>query len=96
MTLKSYNPLEANDSISIEVKIKSHDYSYKSEMDWIIDEDVLIDPNFFDTSLLRVSEKRSGEKYTIRVINFDDYEDYQFKAALYQIYVMQQIREKAM
>lgn len=38
LTIKSYNHLETPDSISIEMKIKSHDYAYKSDMDWKIDE----------------------------------------------------------
>ena len=38
LTLKPYNHLETPDSISIDMKVKSHDYSYKSDMDWKIDE----------------------------------------------------------
>jgi hypothetical protein len=53
--------------------------------------DVLIDPNNFETSILRGIEYKSGNKYSIKVINFDDYEDYKFKSALYEVYVMKEI-----
>lgn len=52
-------------------------------MDWKIDEDIVVDPNNFDTSLLRAVQKKTGDKFTLKVVNFDDYDDYQFKAALY-------------
>lgn len=50
---------------------------------------MIIDPNCFETSLLRVIDKKTGNRFTLRVINFNDYEDYEFKQALYQIYLMQ-------
>jgi hypothetical protein len=37
-------------------------------------------------------EKKSGERYSIKVVNFDDYEDYKFKSALYEIYVLQTLQ----
>lgn len=60
-------------------------------MEWHIDENVIVDPNCFETSLLRVCDRKTGNKFTLRVINYEDYDDYNFKEALYQIYIMQQI-----
>ena len=37
---------------------------------------------------MRVVEMNSSEKYTIKTVNFDDYDDYKFKAALYEIYIL--------
>ena len=79
------------------MKIKKHDFSYKNDQDWKIDEvyfgfnlkDVIVDPNAFNLSILRLVEKKSGEKYSVNVVNFDDYEDYAFKTALYEIYILQ-------
>lgn len=92
LTIKPYSNLESPDSISIHLKSKTHDYSYKSDVEWKIDEDVIVDPNNFETSILRVVEKKSGERSSIKVINFDDYEDYKFKSALYEIYILQQLQ----
>ncbi|CAK67987.1 unnamed protein product (macronuclear) [Paramecium tetraurelia] len=94
LNLKPYSHLATNDSVVVSIRVVCHDYSYKDELDWYIDESVIIDPNCFETSLLRVIDKKTGNKYTLRVINFNDYEDYEFKQALYQIYIMQLIGNK--
>jgi hypothetical protein len=41
---------------------------------------------------VKAVEQKSGSKYTIKIINFDDYEDYKFKEALYEVYIMQQMQ----
>jgi hypothetical protein len=43
LTLKPYNPLETHDSITMHLKVKSHDYLYKTEFDWRISEVTILD-----------------------------------------------------
>jgi hypothetical protein len=43
---------------------------------------------------MRVTEKKTGNRYALKVINFDDHEDYNFKAALYQIHILRTIAQE--
>lgn len=38
MNLKPYSHLATNDSVVVSIRVVCHDYSYKDELDWYIDE----------------------------------------------------------
>lgn len=41
--------------------------------------------------ITRACDTRTNERYTIKIINFEEYEDYNFKAGLYEIYIMRKL-----
>lgn len=38
LNLKPYSHLATNDSITIKMRVVAHDYQYKDDLDWYIDE----------------------------------------------------------
>jgi len=44
---------------------------------------VVRDPNLPDYIFARVQDKNTNERSTLKIINFDDYDDYNFKAGIY-------------
>jgi hypothetical protein len=69
----------------VDIKIKKDMFSLFLDRtyEWIIDDYVIKDSNEENKLLARATDKRTGERFTLQTIPFDDYEDYEFKAALY-------------
>ena len=88
VAVKPYNPIESHDAISVDMKIKVCDYSYKSQYDLEVTDSLLVDANQYDNYWVRLINKKNNQKYTAKCVNFEDYEDQAFKELLQEIYIV--------
>ena len=69
------------------------DYSYKSLYELEVTESALEDANQYDNCWIRCQNKKNNIKYTVKCVNFEDYEDQAFKELLQEIYIVQQLSQ---
>ncbi|EGR28186.1 hypothetical protein IMG5_181150 [Ichthyophthirius multifiliis] len=94
LSLKNYDEFSQEEVIKVELQQKKDLFSLflDRNYEWIIEQDIVKDFNCQNSIITRAQDKRTNEKYTLQLINFDEYDDYEFKAALYQIYIMKQLQ----
>ncbi|EAR97278.2 tetratricopeptide repeat protein (macronuclear) [Tetrahymena thermophila SB210] len=94
LSLKPYSYNETEEVIKVDLKIKKDLFSLFLDRtyEWNLEEYVVKDFNDGNKIIARAQDKRTNERFTLQTIPFDDYEDYEFKAALYQIYIQRNLQ----
>lgn len=85
LSVKPYNNNDSEDVIKVDIKLKKDMYSLflDRSYEWVLEEYAVKDVNDGNSLIVRAQDKRTNERYTLQTVTFDEFEDSQFKSALY-------------